>query len=85
MNPDTILAIGVVIKAITGLVTAVGVVFLQSNAKKTVVAVEETKAIAAESHVMINSQREAMEARIEQLSNSLRRADVIVPDTPAKN
>ena len=85
MNPDTILAIGVVITAITGLVTAVGVVLLQSNAKKTVVAVEETKAIAAESHVMINSQREAMEARIEQLSNSLRRADVIVPDTPAKN
>jgi len=40
--------------------------------------------VVEESHVMINSQREEMVARIEQLSKTLRVADVDVPPVQAK-
>lgn len=84
MNADQITAIGAVVVALTGLVTAVGVVLLQLQSKKNAVDIQETKRVVKDSHVMINSQREVMVARIEQLGESLRQADVAVPIEPAK-
>lgn len=70
MNPDAILAIGVVITSITGLVTVV----LSYKARTGI----------KEVHTMANSRQDRMEARIEQLGDSLRNADIAVPNVPEK-
>lgn len=65
MNADVLNSAAVVISAVAGLVSAVGIFIVRTRIK--------------EVHVMVNSQREVMEARIEELSNTLRSADVTVP------
>ena len=67
---STLTALGVVIAALSGLVTAVGIFIVRTRVEKV--------------HLMVNSRQDRMEARIEQLSNSLRGADVAVPTEPEK-
>lgn len=70
MDADQITALGVVIAAFTGLVTAVGVFIVKTRVEKV--------------HVMVNSRQDRMEARIEQLGETLRRAGITVPEVPKK-
>jgi len=62
---DMLTALGVVIAALSGLVTAVGIFIVRTRVEKV--------------HVMVNSRQDRMEARIEELSAALRQADVTVP------
>lgn len=66
MSAEAITAMGVVIAALTGLVTAVGIFIVRTRVEKV--------------HVMVNSRQDRMEARIEELSNALRQADVKIPE-----
>jgi hypothetical protein len=84
MDANQILAIGVVVTAFTGLVTAVLSYLSRNDVKEVQGQVTAVKSVVEESHVMINSQREEMVARIEQLSKTLRVADVDVPPVQAK-
>lgn len=70
MNAETITALAVVIAAVTGLVTAVGIFIVRTRVEKV--------------HVMVNSRQDRMEARIEELSDALRAANVKVPTAPEK-
>lgn len=70
MDADQITALGVVIAAFTGLVTAVGVFIVNTRVEKV--------------HVMVNSRQDRMEARIEQLGETLRGAGITVPEVPKK-
>lgn len=65
MNADQITALGVVIAAVAGLVTAVGIFIVRTRVEKV--------------HVMVNSRQDRMEARIEELSEALRQANAVVP------
>jgi len=70
MSAETLTAVAVVIAALTGLVTAVGVFIVKTRVEKV--------------HVMVNSRQDRMEARIEELSSTLREANVDVPVAPKK-
>lgn len=65
MDADQITALGVVIAAFTGLVTAVGVFIVKTRVEKV--------------QVMVNSRQDRMEERIEELSDVLRKAHIDVP------
>jgi hypothetical protein len=70
MSADTLTALGVVVAAVAGLVTAVGIFIVRVRVEKV--------------HVMVNSRQDRMEARIEELSGALREANVKIPTAPAK-
>jgi hypothetical protein len=71
MDANTITAIGVVIAAISGLVSAVGIFIVRTRVQET--------------HLLVNSRQDRMEARIEELTETLRDADVDVPVAPQVN
>ena len=71
MSAETLTAVAVVVAALTGLVTAVGVFIVKVRVEKV--------------HVMVNSRQDRMEARIEELSDTLREANVAVPAVPKKS
>lgn len=71
MSAETLTAVAVVVAALTGLVTAVGVFIVKVRVEKV--------------HVMVNSRQDRMEARIEELSGTLREANVAVPEAPKKS
>ncbi len=70
MDASTVTAWGVVIAAFSGLVTSVGIFIVRTRVEKV--------------HTMVNSRQDRMEARIEELSNALRQADVAIPVVPVK-
>ena len=70
MSAETLTAVAVVIAALTGLVTAVCVFIVKMRVEKV--------------HVMVNSRQDRMEARIVELSDTLRDANVAVPAAPKK-
>lgn len=70
MDANSLTALGVVIAAVSGLVTAVGIFIVRTR-------VEKVK-------VMVNSRQDRMEARIEELSEILRKAHIEVPATPVR-
>jgi len=70
MDAGTVTAWGVVIAALSGLVTSVGIFIVRTRVEKV--------------HTMVNSRQDRMEARIEELSDALREAHVAVPETPVK-
>jgi chaperonin cofactor prefoldin len=58
------------VTAVASMVSAIGVIVVRTKVRQV--------------HIMVNSRQERMEARIEQLSDSLRSAGIIVPETPEK-
>lgn len=70
MDAETLTAVAVIIAALTGLVTAVGIFIVRTR--------------VAQVQVQTNSHQDRLEARITELTDTLREANVAVPDPPER-